>query len=191
MSDDILNVEATASAGLVARPSASDELKVVGRYHVECYDADGNLKWADDIENLVVNTGKNWMLDNALATTATNATNVYMGLVNGGSAPSYAAGDTMASHAGWTELNISASSGARQSVSFSAASSGSKATSAAVAWSITSSGTVAGCFIALGSTASTTNGSTAGTLFSAGSFSGGNRAVVNGDTLNVTYSVAV
>lgn len=185
------NALEAVGAGLIARPTASEAGKAEGRFFVECLDENGNLKWADHIDNLIVDTGKNAMLDNVLNTTATASTNIFMGLVNGGSAPTYAAADTMASHAGWTELNITSSSGARQTPSFSAASAGAKATSSNVAFSVTSSGTVAGVFVAIGSTAVATNGSTAGTLFSAGSFSGGNRAVVNGDTLNVSYSVSI
>ena len=184
MNDD-MNIEATAGAGLVARPSASDACEIHGRYTVECIGADGSVKWTDAFDNLVVTVGKNDMLDKYLSGSSWSTGTVYMGLKGTGSA---AAGDTMASHAGWSELNCSASSGARQSVSFSSASAGAKATSAAVAWSITSSATVAGCFIAIGATA--TNANTTGVLFSAGDFSA-SRAVVNGDTLIVTYSVSV
>jgi hypothetical protein len=173
-------------AGLVARPSNEDKLNIKGRYVVECRDKDGELKWSDVIDNLVTTVGKNDMLDKYLAGSAYTAGTVYMGLKGTGTA---AAGDTMASHAGWSELNASASSGARQSVSFSAASGGSKQTSAAVSWSITGSATVDGCFIVMGGNA--TNGNTTGTLLSAGTFSGGSRSVVNGDTLNVTYSLGL
>lgn len=191
MSAEKLNALDGIVAGLIARPESAEEGRAEGVYVIQCFDSEGNLKWDDRIENLIVNTGKNWMLDNALNASATSATNVYMGLVNGGTTPTIVATDTMASHSGWTELNISASSGARQSVSFNSAATGAKSSTSAVAWSITSAGTVAGCFIALGSTAVTTNGSTAGTLFSAGTFTGGNRVVANGDTLNVSYSVSV
>ncbi len=163
----------------------SESFGIEGRYYVECFGPDGSLKWADHIDNLVTTEGKNDMLDRYLAGSSWTTGTVYMGLKGTGSA---AAGDTLASHAGWSELNASASSGARQSVSFSAASSGSKATSSAVSWSIPGTATVAGCFIAVGATS--TNGNTTGKLFSAGDFSGGNKSVSNGDTLNVTYSVS-
>lgn len=183
---DKLNTTDGVAAGLVARNAHTENGHIVGVYRVECLDADGNLRWADDIYNLVTTEGKNDLLDKYLAGSSWTTGTVYMGLKGAGTA---AAGDTLASHASWSELNISASSGARQSVSFAAASSGSKATSSAVSWSITSSGTVAGCFIAVGGTSA--NGNTTGKLFSAGDFSGGSRAVVNGDTINVSYSVAV
>ena len=53
-------------------------------------------------------------------------------------------------------------------------------------FAITSSGTIAGCFINLGGSA--TIDTTTGVLFSVGDFSAGNKVVSNGDTLSVTYS---
>ena len=75
----------------------------------------------------------------------------------------------------------------RKTPSFSAAAAGSKATSAAVSFAITGSGTVAGCFINLGGSSTIDN--TTGTLFSAGDFTGGSKTVANLDTLNVTYTL--
>ena len=84
----------------------------------------------------------------------------------------------------------------RPAVSFSAAtSSGGGAGSAGTgsitnssspsAFSITSpGGTIAGAFLISNNTKS----GTTGTLFSAGNFSTGSRAVLAGDTLNVTYT---
>jgi hypothetical protein len=181
-----MDINAAAEAGLIARPGLVEQMLIKGKYIVECRDADGKLKWKDEIKNLVTTVGKNDMLDKYLAGSGWTTGAVYMGLKSTGAA---VAGDTMASHASWTELNASASSGVRQSVSFSAASSGSKATSSAVAWSITGTATVAGCFIVVGGTSA--NGNTTGVLFSAGDFSGGNRSVINGDTLNVTYSASL
>lgn len=182
-----MNAEASTSAGLVARNSHEEKGNIVGVYKAECYDDAGNLKWTEDFPNTVVTVGKNDMLDKYLAGTTWTTGTVYMGLKGTGTA---AAADTMSSHAGWSELNISSSSGARLSVSFSAASAGAKATSAAVSWSITAAGptTVAGCFIVIGGTSA--NANTTGTLFSAGDFSA-SRSVVSGDTLNITYSVSV
>lgn len=181
------NAVEAAGAGLVMRPDAAEEMKAVGRFRVECLDADRNVKWVDEFPNLVVNAGKNAMLDTYLAGSAYTAGTIYMGLVNGGSTPTYAAADTMSSHAGWTE--VTAVTANRGSISWSAASAGAKATASNVSFSITGSATIAGVFIVQGGTSA--NGNTTGTLFSAGSFSGGNRGVANLDTLNVSYSVSV
>lgn len=162
-----------------------EALKFKGIYHVECYGPDGRLKWKDVVHNLVTTVGKNLALDTILGNSAAGA--VVMGLKGTGSA---AAGDTQASHAGWSEVggtNAPAYTGNRPTPSFSAAAAGSKATSSAVSFAITSSGTVSGCFINIGGSATKDN--TTGTLFSAGDFSGGDKTVANLDTLNVTYTL--
>ena len=60
-------------------------------------------------------------------------------------------------------------------------------TSPSTAYAITSSGTVAGCFMNNGGSATKDN--TTGVLFSAGDFTGGSQAVNNLDTLNVVYTL--
>ena len=97
--------------------------------------------------------------------------------------------DTQASHAGWLEVGLANApvyTGNRPTPTFSAASSGAKTTSSAVTFAITSSGTVAGCFINIGGSATKDN--TTGTLFSAGDFTAGSKTVTSGDTLSVTYT---
>lgn len=160
-------------------------LNFKGTYYVTCTGADGRVKWSDVVHNLVTTVGKNLALDTILGNSAAGA--VVMGLKGTGSAN---AADTQASHAGWLEVggtNAPAYTGNRPTPSFSAASAGSKATSSAVSFAITSSGTVSGCFINIGGSATKDN--TTGTLFSAGDFSGGDKVVVNGDTINVTYTL--
>lgn len=183
-------------AALIKTADFAETIGVEGKYVAKCYDKDGNLKWEDTIENLVVAAGKQLMLDTLLSGSAYTAT-VRMGLVSGASAPTYAAADTQASHAGWLEsglANAPTYSGNRPSITFtSATSSGTtpsnvttKAGSAAVVFTFTGSGTVAGCFININGSA--TKDDTTGTLYSAGSFTGGNKTVASTDVLNVTYS---
>jgi len=163
-----------------------DSMSIHGTYHAVCYDIAGNIKWEDDIENLVTTVGKNSTLDTILGNVAAGA--VVMGLKGTGTA---LAADTQASHASWNEVGLANAptySGNRPTPSFSAASAGSKATSSAVSFSMTSTGTVAGCFINIGG--SSTKDSTTGVLFSAGDFSS-SKSVVNGDTIAVTYTATL
>jgi len=163
-----------------------DSMSIHGTYHAVCYDIAGNIKWEDDIENLVTTVGKNSTLDTILGNVAAGA--VVMGLKGTGTA---VVADTQASHSSWNEVGLANAptySGNRPTPSFSAASAGSKATSSAVSFSMTSTGTVAGCFINIGG--SSTKDSTTGVLFSAGDFSS-SKSVVNGDTIAVTYTATL
>jgi hypothetical protein len=163
-----------------------DQMTIHGYYTAVCYGADGQIKWQDGIENLVTTVGKNFTLDTTLGNTAGGA--VVMGLKGTGTA---VVADTQASHATWLEVGLANAptySGNRPTPSFSAASAGSKTTSSAVSFSMTSTGTVAGCFINIGGSA--TKDSTTGTLFSAGDFSS-SKSVVNGDTIAVTYTATL
>jgi len=170
-----------AMAGMIAANGFCEPMDLHGRYVVEAFDADGNLKWREEIDNLVTTAGKNAALDQVFSGTAFGT--AYMGLVDGGSTPTYAAGDIMSSHAGWTE-NTGYSNGTRPQPTWNSAASGSKATTA-TAFNINATVTIAGVFIATNST----KGGTTGTLYSCGSFSG-NRSLISGDTLNVTYTAS-
>lgn len=175
--------EYIALRDMIADPKAADELAWLKRQ----FDAIPlELKWKDSIENVVTTVGKNNMLDNHLAGSSYTAA-WFMGLI---SSVSYttgpAAGDTMASHGGWTEdTNYAAAT--RPAPSFSAASGGSKATSSNVSFSMNATATIKGCFI----NSVSTKGGTTGTLFSAGLFTGGDQPVVNGNTLNVSYTATL
>jgi hypothetical protein len=173
-----------ASASLIASTGAQEGVQTHGFYTVDCVDAEGNLKWSETIKNLVVTSGKNFMLTQTFSGSAYTAA-WFLGLVSGASTPTYAAGDTMASHGGWTEF-IAYSNATRPAPVFNASSAGAISTTA-TSFNINGSGTVAGAFL---TTNNTVNGTT-GTLFSAGNFTGGNRTVASGDTLNVTYTLTL
>jgi hypothetical protein len=138
-------------------------------------------KWTDEVQNLVVTQGKNDLLDKYLSGSAYTAT-WFLGLVDNAGFSAYAAGDTAASHAGWVE-STAYSNANRPTPSFGAAASSSKA-STATAFNINATATINGCFLI----SNNTKGGTTGILYSAGAFTGGNRSVTNGDTLNVTYT---
>jgi len=186
MSHDKIIATDKAEAVTKYNTMPEDSMSIHGTYHAVCYGAAGNVKWEDDIENLVTTVGKNFTLDTTLGNTAGGA--VVMGLKGTGTA---VVADTQASHASWNEVGLANAptySGNRPTPSFSAASAGSKTTSSAVSFSMTSTGTVAGCFINIGGSATKDN--TTGTLFSAGDFSS-SKSVVNGDTIAVTYTATL
>jgi len=186
-----LNVQDAPSASVTIGKNANEDMVITGRFTATCYDSEGNLKWEEHFPNLVVNVGKIDLLNKYFAGSAYTAA-WYLGLVNGGTSPTYNAADTMSSHSGWTEVT-GYSNATRPAASFgSATASGGGAGSAgtgtistsATAFNINATNTVAGAFL----TTSNTIGGTTGTLFSAGSFTSGNRSVLSGDVLNVTWT---
>jgi len=174
---------------------AIGEAHAHGRYYAWNVKRDLTISWEDEIQNVVTNVGKNVMLDAALAGSGYSVVGPYMGLI---SSVSYGAGpvvgDTMSSHSGWTEAgnaNAPSYTAPRKTCAWNAASSGSKALSAALSFAITGSGTIKGCFIVYGTGAVSTIDNTAGTLYSAGLFTGGDKTVANTDTLNCSYTASL
>lgn len=164
--------------------------KAGGIYRMECFDKDGKLKWSVEEHNLVVNQGLQYM--NAAALTGGAASSVwYLGLYGAGASNTPAAGDTMASHIGWTEVTPY-SNATRPTCTFATPTTAdpSVATNSAspATFNINATSTVGGAFL----TSNNTKGGSTGTLFSASDFSSpGDRSVVSGDTLNVTYTFSL
>jgi hypothetical protein len=193
---DMEKISAGEAAGAVAvaRAAFGDSCHIEGVFAAECRGADGALKWREVFANTVVTVGKNAMLDAALAGSSYSVTGPYMSLISSTSYSAISAADTMASHAGWLEAggsNAPTYTGNRKTCAWSSASAGSKALSSALAFAITGTGTIKGCFILFGSGALNTKDDTSGTLYSAGLFTGGDRSVINGDTVNVSYSTSL
>jgi hypothetical protein len=176
------------SAGLVARTGADFGARAGGVFHVECFDKDGNLKWSTSEHNLVVNEGLQDMNTNYFKGSTYTAA-FFLGLVTGpGSGTTFAAADTLASKA-WTEFTNY--SGSRKAVTFGTATTADPSvisnSAAPSSFSISGAGgVVAGAFLC------TVSSGTSGVLFSASDFtSPGDRTVVSGDTLNVTYTFSL
>lgn len=192
MHSEKVDAQDSAGVNLIRGGSADEQVNITGSYEVKCLDAEGNLKWEDSIKNLVVTVGKNDLLDKYFSGSAYTA-GWYMGLVDNASFSAYAAGDTLASHAGWLEFlsyTISGSSTNRATPSWGSASAGSKATTATT-FTISGSGTVLGALMCTTQARNTASNGGAGILYSAGSFTGGSRAVASGDSLLVTYTASV
>lgn len=184
MHSEKVEIQESSMSSMIMNNGMGELVKVTGNYVVECLDKDGNIKWQENIKNIVVTVGKNDLLDKYFAGSAYTAA-WYMGLVDGASTPTYAITDTMSSHAGWTE-SAAYSNSTRPSVSWNAASSGSKV-STTTTFNINATATIIGAFMVTNSTKS----GTTGILYSAGNFSAGSRSVLSGDTLNVTYTASV
>lgn len=179
------SVEATVIRGA----GQTEIFGLEGTYTAECRDAQGNLKWSDSIENLTTNVGRQSLLNSYFANTGGGT--IVMGLMGVGT-PAYT--DTQASHTTWLEVggaNAPTYSGTRPTPTFSSATNANPSvlsTSAAVIFTMTGSGTVAGAFINIGGSSTIDN--TTGILFSAGDFTAGSKTVTAGDTINVTYTLS-
>jgi hypothetical protein len=176
------NITDLISASSGASSSVLEAFNLGGNYVVSCRDAEGNLKWQEEIKNVVTTAGRNDLLDKYLAGSTYTAA-WYIGLI---SSVSYTGvpvlADTSASHGTWTE-DATYSNGTRPAATFASASGGNKATSSASVFNINGTATIKGCFLISNSTKS----GTTGILYSAGLFSG-DKPVSNTDTLSVSYT---
>ena len=195
MSNEKIATADTVSSGLTCGTRSGEDALALGKFTMTCYDKDGKLKWTAEEKNLVVNVGLQYMCGTGLTST-TQITTWYIGLYGPGATNSPNATDTMLSHGaqgagGWTEV-VPYSNATRPACTFVAATNAnpSVATSAAspAAFTINATQVVGGAFLVSNSTKS----GTTGTLFSAADFSSpGDRSVVSGDTLNVTYTLSL
>jgi len=173
------------SADVARKEGFVEGLSSGGVFTVTCIDKDGNEKWVNIAPNLVVNTGLQSMNTQFFTGSAYTAA-WYIGLVNGTSATTtFSGGDTLATHAGWAENTQY--TGNRKAASFSAATladpSNINNSASAASFTMNASANIAGAFLANVATGTT------GLLFSAADFQApGDRSVVSGDVLNITYS---
>jgi hypothetical protein len=184
---DKMNVSEQIGASLTRGGPMVEEQSIKGMFYVECV-RDGKVIWTEEFENVVTTQGKNSILDRYLGLQAAPA-NQAVGLHTtvGNAASTYAAPSPQAECVVGTYT-------ARLAPSFSAASAGAKTTSAAVSFPIVGTDTVAGAFVVQGPVGVMTRGdiaAAAAVLVSSGTFGGGSRAVINGDTLNVTYTLTL
>jgi hypothetical protein len=190
MTTEKLKVTDHISSGFIAGTQSGEQASATGVYHIECHDKDGKLKWSADSKNLVVNAGLAYMAGTALTSVA-QITTWYIGLYGAGASNTPAAGDTMSSHAGWTEV-VPYSNATRVAATFATATTAnpSVVTNAAspATFNINATSTVGGAFLTSGSAKS----GTTGTLFSAADFAApGDRSVVSGDIISVTYTFSL
>lgn len=166
-----------AGADLARRGVVGMGARAKTRYRVECV-RDGKIAWVEEFDNLVVNEGLDDILDKYFKGSSYTASH-FVGLKGAGAVAATDTLDGSPTNA-WSELTPY--SGNRPGLTMGTVSGQSVDNSASKAsFSITSSETVAGAFVA------TSNSGTSGTLYGAGDFSS-SRDVENGDTLNVTIT---
>jgi hypothetical protein len=187
--DDRTTARDNIAATLIRSGVLIDFTKPIGIFSAECLDKDGCVKWRDTAPNVVTTQGKNDWLDKYLDRATAHAACV-MGLHTtvGNAGSTYNAPTPQAeATSGVYALRIAPAWSAAGTPTPAA-----KQTSAAVSFPIIGTATITGCFIALGIAGITAVGHTTvgSILFSSGSFSVA-RPVVNGDTLNVTYSMTL
>lgn len=159
----------------------SDQIKATGFFEVEVIRKGKTI--FHEFFNGVTNEG----LNNMLGVTFhgdTQQTAWYLLLIGATSFSTLAAGDTMASHAGWAET-VAYSESTRQQWTCGAAASKSITNSTAVTFTISVDNTVVK---GIGATSDNTKSGTTGKLWSTGLFSA-DQTFLNGDQLKITYTV--
>jgi hypothetical protein len=174
-------------ASVTTGVSSNQKLKAGGTFSAVCRDAQGNIKWTAEKHNLVVNVGLKDMNDKYFSGSGYTAT-WYLGLYGAAASNDPAAGDTAASHAGWTEITPY-SNATRPTATFAAASTADPSvitnSASPAVYNVDATATVGGAFLI----SDDTKGGTTGVLFSAADFDApGDRNVSSGDTITVTYT---
>ena len=153
------------------------------RFQVECVGPNGKVKWNADDGNIIVDTGLDEILDKFWKGSTYSASH-FVGLTS--AAPTVDATDTMASHAGWTEV-ANYTEGTREALTLgSVASQSVDNTASKASFSVNATVTIGGSFI----TTDSTKSGTSGILIGAVAFTGGNKVADDGDTLNVTVTLS-
>lgn len=172
-------------AGAAARAGILQPMKFGDIFEIECRSkTTGRLKWRDTIKNLVVNVGLNDVLTQYMKGSGYTAAH-YVGLT--ATTPTVAAADTMASHAGWTEVTAY-DEAVRQTMTWGAVASQSVDNSASKAtFTISTNSTViGGAFL----TTDSTKGGSTGTLYGGGVFTAGDKTLDDDDVLYVTVTAS-
>ena len=178
----IANSNLNLGAGLDMNTNTVESVFPKTHYTVECIDKDGNIKWVEDFDNIVVTAGKDKLLDATFKTGLTTPL-WYVGLKDTGTP---VVGDIMSSHASWATI-APYSNGTDPAFTPGTISAGSVNNSASKAvFSINATDDVYGAFLKDNNSKS----GTTGTLYGAGDFTA-MRSVASGDTLNVTITLTV
>lgn len=190
MSNEKASSVDAVGAAMVTGGGVENGIKGGGVFTLQCFDKDGNLKWEAETPNLVVNVGLKDMNEKYFTGSSYTAT-WFIGLYGAAASNNPAAGDTAASHAGWTEVTAY-SQATRPACSFGSSTTADPSvisnSGSPAQFSINGTTVVGGAFLISNST----KGGTTGILFSAADFqSPGDRSVFSGDIINVSYSFSL
>ena len=177
-------------AAITRTVSAGEKVAAGGVFTVTCIGADGQVKWEENLKNLVVNQGLQDM-NTQYFKGATYTAAWYIGLYGAAASNTPTANDTAASHPGFTEV-VPYSNATRPAATFGTATTADPSvmtnSASPAAFVINATSTVGGAFLISDNTKS----GTAGVLFSASDFaSPGDRAVASGDQITVTYTFSL
>ena len=158
-------------------------LKLVGKYKVDLV-RKGKIIAHREGHNGITDEGLLLLL-NAMFHGTTPSSPWYVGLITGAGTPSLAAGDTMASHAGWAELGGAYyDETVREEWAEDAAADAEITNTTPVEYNIADTCTIYGIFVCDDNVLAATDG----TLWCTAAFDS-EVAAVDGDTVRVTYSV--
>lgn len=140
--------------------------------------------WREHFKNTIVDVGLDDILGVYFRSATQTATgNWFMGMTNAD--PVFAPGDTMANHPGWTDFTAVSETN-RPPWGQDPVSGQSITNSTPVTYSCNANGqTAGGLFIVNENTIA----GTTGTLFNGGAFTGGNRALNDGETIDLTCTI--
>jgi len=153
--------------------------KLGGVFIVTCYDKYGNIEWQDRSKNLVVTVGLEHILDGLFSLDGESVNpNYYLGMID--ASPTIVASDNLASHVGWNEFvdynELTRQEFIESRTGLTVDNSASKAV-----FSINVNTTIGGTLICSVDTGNT------GLLLAASAFSGGDKPVIVGNTVEVQY----
>lgn len=173
-------------ASLISRPSYREVARSIGigSYRVL---RKGRVIYEGEFENLVVNEGLDHK-NGVVFLSGTQITSWFVIFLDG--TPTIAAGDTYATHAGWSEVT-NYDEATRSAWTGADVGTGTASNAASTADITISSGgaTIGGVGLVGGGSAASTKGDTAGggVLMSAAAFAAGDRVLLETDVLQITY----
>jgi len=169
-----------ADGGLKMKESKDMNLRLKSHWVITCTGSDGQEKWKEEQDNLIVTEGLTDLLDKYFKGSSYTAT-WYVGLKDTGTA---LAADTMASHSSWAEI-VPYSDSNRPTLTLGTPSAGSVDNSASKAsFTINATDDVYGAF----TTTNNTKSGTSGVLYGVVDFSS-TRSVISGDTLEAQVTL--